>query len=157
MSHAKQDLYNSKLANVSKVIFLGLLAYMPLHVLIATWAGSSVDQLEVAKAIKDPVMLGGLFLAIIADRKNLRAYFNSDKPLYVAIAAYGLLVCVSASVFSNNRNAEILGITYDLRFLCFFIYGLILATRYKTDIQRKSVNVALVVGVIVACLGIVQV
>lgn len=157
MSHKKPSTSNEKLANTSKFIFLGLLAYMPLHILIATWLGSSFGQLELAKAIKEPIMIVGFLMIIAVERNNILKYFRKDGLLYLAIFLYFLITSFSAFSFDNNKNAEILGVVYDVRFLCFFMYAVILANRYKESLQNIAVKISLIIGTIVACFGLLQI
>lgn len=149
--------YNNKTAKISKIIFLCLLAYMPFHVFLSNWIGTKLGVLEFAKAIKEPIMLVGFLMIIFAQKNNLKTIFKKDKRLYVAIIAYGLVICLSAVVFNNNQFAEIVGIAYDYRFLCFFIYGILLANYFKQEIRNLAIKIVLITGVSVALLGILQV
>lgn len=157
MTNKKTDLYNNKLAKLSLFIFLGLLAYMPFHVFITNWIGFELGWLNVAKAIKEPVMLFGLLLILYAEKTNLKKIYKKDKWLYVAIFIYSVIVCLSAFIFNNNHYAEAIGITYDLRLFVFFIYGVVLASRYKNQVKNQAVKIVLFTGIIVALLGVLQV
>lgn len=156
MSYAKQNL-DDTIAKLSKFIFVGLLVYVPFHVLASTWIGLSIGQLEIAKAVKDPLMIFGFALIIYAERKSLKNYFKKDKWLYIALFSYFAFTCLSVLLFANNTDAEILGTTYNLRFLCFFIYGTLLINRYNNGLKFISINLVLITGMLVAIFGILQV
>lgn len=157
MSNIEQNSLNNRLATVSKIIFLGILAYIPFHVLVANWIGSSFGQLELAKAIKDPIMLLGFALAIYTEKNNLKKYFVQQKLLFLAIFVYFFITCLSAIVFANNQNAKIIGTVYNLRFFCFFIYATLMANRYPVNLKKRAVKIVLIAGVIVSILGVFQV
>lgn len=156
ISH-KTLLNNNKLAIIAKYIFLGTLAYMPIYVLFSNWVGAEFGLLELTKAIKEPIMLLGLVLILLAESKNLKSIFVKDKWLYTVILAYSTLVLLTVFIFDNNFFAEILGLVYELRFFLFFIYGILIANRFKNKIRNQAVKVVLFVGVCVAFLGIFQV
>ena len=153
----KTFLHNNKLAIISKYIFLGILAYMPIYVLFSNWVGAEFGVLELTKAIKEPIMLLGLVLILLVESKNLKSIFFKDKWLYTAILAYSVVVLLSALFFKNNIFAEIMGIVYDLRFFLFFVYGILITNRFKNKIRNQAVKIVLFVGVCVALLGIFQV
>lgn len=153
----KTTLRNQKLANVSKYIFLGLLAYMPFHVFLANWIGTELNLLEYTKAAKEPIMLIGFLSILYAERKSLVKTYAKDRWLYAAIIAYSSVVVLSAAIFNNNHFAESIGIAYDLRLVIFFIYGILIASRFKNQIRKQAIKIVLISGVLVAIIGVFQV
>ena len=65
-----QNLTQQLVNKVTRYIFLGLLAYMPLHIFLSTWVGTSFGVLEFAKVFKDIVLLAGFCLALFASIKQ---------------------------------------------------------------------------------------
>lgn len=145
-----------RLRSISTIIFLVLVAYMPFHVLLATWVGSSLGVMTVAKIFKDVFAVAGLLIAAAAAGKTqLRALLKNK--LTILIMAYGLLTIVLATFRSTEQDAEVLGVVYNLRFFAIFIYGAIVAGWPENKhLLKKTLRFALVSGAVVAIFGIVQ-
>lgn len=154
MKYTKQI---STWANVGLYIFYGLLAYMPLHILLSTWVGTSFGVLEAAKVLKDVVLVGG-FLIVLLSSAHKSWFRQLAKSKFVwAILLYALWTLILAMVRPTDQDAEILGVVYNLRFLVFFLYGFLLARLHDTDsVRRMSVRIVLVAGAIVVGFGLIQ-
>lgn len=142
---------------VSLWVFLGLLAYMPLHIFLSTWLGTTFGALEFAKIAKDIVLvLGFMAVAIASVRQVWLKRFFTDKLVWV-IAAYGVFTVLMALTHNTQQSAEVLGVVYNLRFLVFFLYGMLLYKLYDGEqVFQKAVKVALISGAIVGLFGVVQ-
>lgn len=143
--------------STSLYIFLGLLAYMPLHIFISTWLGTSFGALEFAKIAKDIVLVVGFVLTL--GLSITKPWFKQllKKKLVWLIAAYGLLTVCMALIKPTDQDAEILGVVYNTRFFIFFLYGVLLAKLYgKVNIRGKALQVVLASAAIVVAFGIVQ-
>ncbi|MBA3758505.1 O-antigen ligase family protein [Candidatus Saccharibacteria bacterium] len=146
-----------KIKSISLYIFLGLLAYMPLHIFISTWIGSSFGVLAFAKIAKDVVLLIGFTLVLLSAYYIGKLNAVIQDKLVWAIAAYGVLTVLLAIIKPTDQDAEILGLVYNLRFLLFFVYGLILARLYDSNnLWQRAIRVVLGVSVIVMVFGIIQ-
>ncbi len=147
----------NRVGRVALWIFFGLLAYMPLHIFVSTWFGTTFGLLEFAKVFKDIVLVGGFALALIASARE--AWFKpllKDRLIWL-IAAYSLLTLFIAAIKPTDADAEILGVVYNLRFLLFFIYGLLLTHMYKPDwLQKNALKVVMAVAVLVLGFGVIQ-
>lgn len=145
------------LKRLSLWIFLGLLAYMPLHIFLSTWIGTSLGILEFAKIAKDIVLIIGFGLALLLSiRQPWFKGLLKDKLIW-PVAAYALLTLVLAAIKPVDSDAEILGIVYNLRFLLFFLYGILIANLFsKSRVQDNAIKIILGVGTSVLFLGIVQ-
>ncbi len=143
------------LRNTSAGLFLSLVIYMPFHVLISTWVGTSFGLLTVAKILKDVVLIVGLVAAFFAADKKAIKNLAQDKLVWL-IAAYALVTVALAIAKPTEQDAEVLGVTYNLRFLAMFVYGLLVASWINAKYLRKVFKVAVLVGVIVATLGVLQ-
>jgi len=144
-------------AKCSLYIFYGLLAYMPLHIFISTWLGTSFDVLVFAKILKDIVAVLGFLLALVAASKEpwLRGFAKSK--FVWAILLYTLWTLILVIFRQTDQDAEILGVVFNIRFLMFFLYGLILARLFNVnEIRRQAVKIVVVVGAIVVSFGILQ-
>lgn len=157
---SKNSSIKYSLSNIPKVslnIFYALLGYMPLHIFLSTWLGTSFGVLEFAKVFKDVVLVLGFGLALSASIGQ--PWFKpllKDRLLWL-IGGYALLTLLLAGVMRTDLDAEILGIVYNLRFLLFFLYGWLLAGLFDARlITRRAVQVVLIVGVVVAAFGVLQ-
>src|SRR3990170_2115816 len=91
---------------VSLYIFYFLLAYMPLHIFLSTWIGTSFNILDFMKVAKDSLLIVGLLLAVEASLG--KPWFKQilyDRLTWL-IAGYGLLTILLALVKSNDQDAE---------------------------------------------------
>jgi O-antigen ligase len=138
-------------------VFLGLLAYMPLHIFLSTWIGTSFAVLPFAKVAKDGVLVTGTLLALAASwRQPFLRKLLSDRLVWL-ILAFGFLNLLLVLLRPTDQEAELLGFVYNVRFLLFFLYALLLANLFSlADIVRKAVRVVLTAGAVVIVFGIVQ-
>lgn len=145
------------LEKTSLFIFLGLLAYMPLHILLSTWIGSATGTLEAAKVAKDGVLVLGFLLTL--GLSVSQAWFKpllKDKLVWL-IVAYAGLTLLMALIKPTDQDAEALGVVYNTRFLLFFLYGLLLARLFEARALRIiSIKIVLISASIVATFGVIQ-
>jgi hypothetical protein len=113
--------------SLSYWVFVGLLAYMPLHIFVSTWLGTSFGILEQARIVKDVVMVIGFAVALTLSVK--KPWFRGllKDRLVILIIAYGALTLLIAIIKDTDKDAEILGFVYNTRFLVFFLYAILLA------------------------------
>ena len=149
--------WESRLFKAGLYIFYGLLAYMPLHILLSTWVGTSFDILPAAKVFKEVALIAGfLCAAAAAITKPWFRDFLKDRLIWL-IAAYAALTLLLAALKPTDQDAEILGVVYNLRFLLFFIYAGLLAGLYDVKkLLHKSLIIALAVGIFVSLFGVIQ-
>lgn len=142
---------------VSLWIFLALLAYMPLHIFISTWLGTSFGVLDFAKMVKDGLLLVG-FLLIFATSINKRWFKESLKDkLVLAVLAFAALNLLLALLRPTDQDAELLGLVYNTRFFLMFLYAWLLAYHFKPDyLQAKAVKIVLASGLVVVLIGVAQ-
>lgn len=113
--------------SISYWIFAGLLAYMPLHIFISTWLGTSFGILEPARIAKDILMIFGFIVALaLSVDKDWFKDLIKDK-LVIIILSYGALTLLMALIKNTDKDAEILGVVYNTRFLVFFLYAILLS------------------------------
>lgn len=146
-----------KLVKISQVIFLGLLAYMPLHIFISTLIGANIGGLEVLKVLKDIVAVFGFCLIFgLSVRKPWFDAWIRNK-LVIAIMLYASLTLLLALFKSTDQDAEILGVVFNLRFPMFLLYGWLLTQHLSAlEIRRSALRVVLGSGLIVVLFGILQ-
>lgn len=151
------NFYLPSTRKIALVIFLGLLAYMPLHILLSTWLGSSFGVLDFAKVAKDIVLVIGFGSVVVAScRKPWFKAFLTDR-LTILIGLYAALHVLLMAVRPTDSDAELLGLVYNTRFLLFFVYAVLLARLYDADrLKRTSLKVVLGVASVVLLFGVLQ-
>lgn len=138
-------------------IFYGLLAYMPFHIFISTVIGANIGGLALMKVLKDIVLMFGFCSIMIASFHQ--SWFKEwlKNKLVLVIVLYAALTLLLALVRPTDTDAEVLGVTYNLRFLIFFLYAWLLVKTFpKRNILQSSVLISLVAGTAVALFGVVQ-
>jgi O-antigen ligase len=147
----------ASLRRLSLWIFYGLLAYMPLHIFLSTWLGTSFGVLEAARIAKDVVLVAGFSLAFICSWGQ--PWFGRlwrDKLTWLVVA-YGVLTVSMAIIKPTDLDAEILGVVYNLRLFIFFFYAGLLAHLFDgRHVLKRSVQIVLAAGAVVVLFGIVQ-
>lgn len=145
------------LKRLSLGIFLGLLAYMPLHIFLSTWLGTSFGVLDFAKVFKDVVMVIGFMAALAASVRQ--PWFKGllrDKLVWL-ILGFAVLNVLLSAFRPTDQDAEVLGLVYNTRFLLFFLYAVLMAKLYDgQDIWRRAARLVLTVGTFVLFFGIIQ-
>lgn len=147
----------TKLVKISEYIFLGLLVYMPLHIFLSTWLGTSFNILAFTKIAKDILMvMGFLFVLQAAIRQKwFSRVLRTD--IVIAIVAYAALTVVLALVKPIDQGAELLGVVYNTRFLLFFLYAVLLGNILGwQQLRQKSIKAVMLSGFIVVVFGFVQ-
>ncbi|CAN5669298.1 hypothetical protein BH23PAT1_BH23PAT1_5530 [soil metagenome] len=142
---------------LSRYIFFGLLAYMPLHIFLSTWIGTSFFILDFAKVAKEFVLLFGFGLTLaISVRRPWFAQLLRHKLVWV-IGAYAALHVLLVLLRPTDSEAELLALAYNTRFLLFFLYGVMLAQLTDSPyIIKRSVQVLLASSLIVLVFGVLQ-
>ncbi len=138
-------------------IFYGLLAYMPFHIFISTVIGANIGGLALMKVLKDIVLVFGFCSIMLASFHQ--SWFKEwlKNKLVLVIVLYAALTLLLALVRPTDTDAEVLGVTYNLRFLVFFLYAWLLVKTFpKRNILQASILISLVAGTVVALFGVIQ-
>lgn len=142
---------------LSQWIFIGILAYVPLHILLSTWLGTSLGVLPIAKVAKDIVMVWGLAMVTVVymTRYNWRKLLR-DRP-FCFIGFYAALTIMLAMLKPTDPDAEIIGIVFNLRFLAFFVYGFLLSRLVDaSSLRAQALKAVLLSGFVVLTFGVFQ-
>lgn len=143
---------------ISLWLFFGLLAYMPLHILLSTWLGTSFGVLGFAKVAKELVLLGGAGLALVIGlRRGIVRQLLRDKLIWLLVA-FTLLNVGLALWRPTDPDAELLGLAYNVRFLVYFVWAVILTKLYSPQVPlaRRAVKIVLIVGLVTVMFGLLQ-
>lgn len=145
------------LKRTSLYIFYGLLAYIPFHIFLSTWIGTSFGILDFAKIAKDLVLIiGSIFAFIPSVRQPWFKQLLKDRLVQV-ILVYAALTILLAAIRPTDSDAEVLGVVYNTRFLLFFLYAVLLTRLFDAKhVQRRAVQVVVGSGLVVAVFGIIQ-
>jgi len=147
----------SKLGRISAWIFIGLLAYMPLHIFLSTWIGTSFGVLSAAKIAKDVVMVAGVLMAGWACLATGRLKSLWDDNLFKLICAFAVLNLILVIFRPTDSGAELLGLVSNTRFLLFFVYAWLLVKIVDPRVLRKRALVAVMASAfIVLVFGLAQ-
>ncbi len=141
----------------SEYLFIGLLAYMPLHIFFSTWLGTTFGLLSFMKGAKDVVLIIGFLplFALSVRQKWFKLLLR--KPIIWLIIVYGLLTVLLALVKPTDQGAEALGVVYNLRFLVFFIYALLLGNMVDwRELRKKSLIAVFASAFLVLVVGFLQ-
>lgn len=138
-------------------LFMGLLAYMPLHILLSTWIGTSFGVLEFMRIAKEGVLLVGAGIALVlAIRSGVAKKLLQDKLIWL-ITGFCILNILLVLVMDTDQDAELLGLIYNVRFLIFFVWAMILGKLYGgKELLTTAVKVVLAAGGVVVLFGLFQ-
>ena len=147
---------NKRLIQVGEWIFIGLLAYMPLHIFLSTWLGSSFHILSTTRVLKDVILALGFLITLIPAIQNKWLKDLYKDPLVILITIYAALTVLLALIKPTDNQAELLGVVYNTRFLLFFIYGGLLLKLCDKSVIRRSLIAVMASAFIVLIFGIIQ-
>ena len=150
----------SKPAKVLLVIFLLIMAYLPVHALVSTWGISNFGNEIIFKAWKGAILF---FVAVpvaawlVLVDKKLKTVFFASKSNLLILAFAGL--CLVMALFTDIlRKVMVAGLVFDLRYFAMFIVGAVLALKIP---KQQFVDVLLKIifwgGVLVVVFGALQV
>jgi putative inorganic carbon (hco3(-)) transporter len=153
-TNTKQSFDTHKLA---RYIFFGLLAYVPLHIFLSTWIGTSYYILDFAKIAKELVLVFGFALTLgLSVRQSWFKPLLRHKLIWVILAYAGLHLLL-ALIRPTDQTAELLALAYNTRFLVFFLYAILLAHHSNgPHLIKRSLQVVFAVSLIVMLFGILQ-
>lgn len=146
-------LKNNIPTRVLTVGFMLIIALLPIHAFLSTWLISNFGYPEIFKAWKEILLLLLLPVAlylIYADKELRKTIFKPtvNKIIFIYFGLNILLVLTS----QNANEAEVVGLTYNLRFLAMFLLAQILVlkldAKYIRDWAQKllSVGILIVIG-----------
>lgn len=145
------------LKKLSLYLFLGLLAYMPLHIFLSTWLGTSFGVLSFAKGLKDVLAVVGFIAALVVSvRQPWFKVLLKDKLIWL-IMVYGVLTVGLALLKPTDTDAEIIGVVYNLRYLLFALYGVLLTRLFDVEvIKKRALQSVFASALVVLIFGVVQ-
>ncbi len=121
--------------------YLAVLAYLPFHAPLSTWAISTWGNAIFFKAFKDVLLIGISATAVYAWRHELGVL--RAQRLFRAIAVYVGIQVLWTLLSSAEWDARLAGILMNIRFIAGFLVAYILATqarlKYETVIRTVTV------------------
>lgn len=149
-----------RLTRFSQWVFIGILAYVPLHIFLSTWIGTSFGVLPLMKVAKDIVVVIGALTALAAYasiHKGAAVRKLLSDRLILLILAYTALTLLLALTKPTDSDAEVLGVVFNLRFFVFFVYGILLTGLVDVRRLRRQALVAVFAsGLITLVFGVFQ-
>lgn len=147
----------SRLLQICRWIFIGIVAYAPLHIFISTVIGANIGGLAVMKVLKDIIAVFGFCLIGLLSVRQKWFWQWLKQPLVIVIVLYGLHTIFLSFARPTDSDAEILGITYNLRFLVFFLYGWLLAMHLPAKpLLKSAIKTILLSAAVVVTFGLFQ-
>lgn len=152
----------TKLAGIVAKLYLAILALLPLHAFLTTWAGSAAGHLDVWRIWKEVLIFGSslaVFWLLAKDSAVRQWVFDGWLArlvlVYVAWGVVGGLLALSAG--RVNGDALVYGLFADLRFPAFMLLVAVVARMVPTMnmLWRPVVVVPLSIVVIVGLLQLV--
>lgn len=138
-----------------------IIALVPFHALLTTWAGSTWGYIDGWRIWKEVLLLAMLPLAIVAVSRDhrLRQWLRSAV-LARLILAYAVLYLASGVMAYIQGNVNLPALLYaygaNLRFLALFL--LVIATVRRVPwLRRSMLQVVLVGGALVVVFGLMQI
>ena len=149
-----------KTTKVLLVIFVLVMALLPLHALISTWAISNFGHETVFKAWKEMLVF---FVAVsvaswlvLTDKKLKKVFFASKINLLILVFA-GLCL-VMALYIDIPRKVMVAGLVFDLRYFAMFMVGSVLALKIaKNQFTEFLMRLVFWGGIVVVMFGALQV
>lgn len=150
-----------KLIQVISACFFAILALLPFHAFLTTWGGTKIGPLLLWKSWKEILLLLLLPLVIwfLWRRQDLlRAIWS--RTVNKLIFAYIALHLLWALLFTQEPQAELGGLMFNLRFLAVFLLAQFIVLARPTLLKKIEpwlTPALLAVTVLIALLAVVQV
>lgn len=154
--------YNYRMQSSKRLLLWGvlvLMAYMPFHIFLSQWIGTSLGGLDFWKVAKDLVLIGiflvtGILVVLRVPRQKWKPFM----PLVWLAVAYALLHVI---MYLLHRDTTIevaaLASAYNNRFIWIFLAGIGLGLLIKKPIKHEMlIKFVLVISSIVCVLGLLQ-
>lgn len=144
------------LAKASHYLFAGLLIYMPFHILLSTWAGTTFNILPAAKIFKDLVLVlaAALVIPAVAEKRLHRQFLKS--PIVILGLAFGFLNLLLFLLKPTDLDAALVGLTYNTRFIVFMLLALALVWVGEIKTSYKAARFILTSAAATIVFGLLQ-
>ncbi len=149
---------NSQMTKYLSWAFIFMIAYLPFHGFVSTWAYSNLGYELILKPWKEVLLFAMLVVAtllVISNRPMLEKL--SNRLINRLIAAYALLHLVLAIFTEQTFTAFMHGLAINMRFLAFFMIAQVLVETVKSkELKTRTTKVLLVVTTVVSVIVLVQ-
>ncbi len=154
-------MFSQKAPILSKYLYglvIIVVALVPFHGFLTTWAGSFFGGLLLWRAWKELLVLVCLVLAVILlvrDRALREWIFTKNRPLVVLVVIFVIWQFVAALLGGQNTSATVLGLVIQLRLLVIFALAAIAAYYIHTSQIRFNKLILIPAGAVVV-FGLLQ-
>ncbi len=139
-------------------LFIFIIAYLPFHGFVSTWAYSVFGHALLMKSWKEVLifaMLVASALVAISSRQILVKLYN--RLINRLIAVYALLHLVMAVLTEQTTSALMHGLAINLRFLGFFLIAQVLVEIVKApELRTRANKTLLIVATVVSAIALIQ-
>ena len=149
-----------RMVNLLAWVYLGLIALLPFHALLTTWAGSNFGHLDAWRIWKELIIFASFpLVAWVAVRdKDILGWLKKSW-LVRLVGLYILLGAASGGLALAFGRVEVSALIYglfaDFRFVGFLLLVMIVARR--SDVLRRHVTgVVIAGGLLVVLFGVLQ-
>jgi len=139
-------------------ISLGLIIYMPLHVLIVQWFSLATGSIEIWKAAKDVLLFSGSpILLYLSWRRGLFKDKNF-RILFALGAVYALIHGLFLLLDNDDHNlSAVAGTVFNTRLLAYLLLGYLVGSAKNGQLYLKYLlTTSIIIASLVALFGVAQ-
>ena len=141
-------------------IFVAIMALLPFHAVLSTWAISNFGHVTLFKAWKELLLFfvaAPLLAWILYTDEAIRKKIFSSR-INLLILLFAGLALLMIPLTDNGKKAELAGLVFNLRFLGMFILAQVLALKFVKDSFREfTLRIIFFGGMFVVAFGTLQV
>lgn len=150
----------SRLADIMAVLILAIIAILPFHALLTTWAGSNFGYIDLFRIWKEILLLFLLVGGVIILVKYPKTKAEILQSKFALLAILYLIITLLRSLgglSENNINLSALayGLIANLRYIVFFFIAWITAKHSKL-LMEYWLRVVITPAIIVVIFGVMQ-
>jgi O-Antigen ligase len=155
-------LFKNKKINTDTIllsIFLIILALLPVHAIISTWAISNFGHADIFKSWKEILVYGMAFPLIlwITYKKPQLILGIISKKINIAVLLFIGLNLIMFRVSHYGLRSESAGILFNTRFLAFLLFAQVIAGLCNKElVERAAYWLICIGGIIVTIFGFLQ-
>ena len=140
-------------------IYLVVIALLPVHAILTTWAISNFGHQDIFKSWKEILLYGvGFPLTLLVSHKKPQLILGIlKKKINVTILLFVLINLILLRVSHYGLRSEAAGFLFNTRFLAFFLLAQVIASLFNKELlQRVTFQLICVGGIIVTIFGFLQ-
>jgi len=140
-------------------IYLVVIALLPVHAILTTWAISNFGHQDIFKSWKEILLYGvGFPLTLLVSHKKPQLILGIlKKKINIVVLLFIVMNLILFRVSHYGLRSEAAGFIFNTRFLAFFLFAQVLAGLFNKELlQRVTFQLICVGGIIVTIFGFLQ-